>query len=58
MGCSIDISSDIYIYMYVVLSMFVYGKPIQKICMPKCMGGNTWSKHAHAQSQFWEFETK
>ena len=40
------------------MSKFVYGKPIQKICMPKCMGRITWSKHAHAQSQFWELETK
>ena len=24
-----------------------------KIRMPKCMGGITWPKHAHAQSQFW-----
>ena len=28
------------------------------ICMPKCVGGITWSKQAYAQSQFWEFETK
>ena len=26
--------------------------------MLKCVGGITWSKHAQAQSQFWEFETK
>ena len=40
------------------LSTIVYGKPIQKmVCQ------NVWSelrgpKHAHAQSQFREFETK
>ena len=45
------------IYVFGV-SMFVYGKPIQKICMPRCVDGITWSKHVHAQSQFWEFETK
>ena len=56
LGCSIEISRDI--YMYVGLSTFVYGNPIHKICMLKCMGGITWSKHAHAQSQFWELETK
>ena len=26
--------------------------------MPKCVGGITCSKHANAQSQFCEFETK
>ena len=31
---------------------FVFGKPIQKICMPKSVGGITWPKHVHAQSQF------
>ena len=40
------------------LSTIVYGKPIQKNGMPKCMGKITRSKHAHAQSQFCEFETK
>ena len=39
----------IYICMSVGLSTTVYGKPIQKNGMPKCMGGITWSKHAHAQ---------
>ena len=49
----------IYIYLYVgFMSTFVYGKPIQKNCMLKCVGGITLSKHAHGQSQFWEFETK
>ena len=42
----------------IYICQFVYGKPIQKNCMPKCLGGITWSKHAHAQSQFCEFETK
>ena len=44
--------------MSVGLSTIVYGKTIQKNGMPKCVGGITWSKHAHAQSQFCEFETK
>ena len=58
LGCSIKISRDIYIHIYVGLSTIVYGKPIQKIRMLKCVGGITISKHAHAQSQFWEFEKK
>ena len=49
----------IYMYMYVGLSTIVYGNPIQKNGMPKCVGGITCpKKNAHAQSQFWEFETK
>ena len=46
LGCSIKILRDIYLYvaMYVGLST--------KIRMPKCVGGITWPKHAHAQSQF------
>ena len=31
LGCSIELSRDIYIY--VCMSTIVYGKPIQKICM-------------------------
>ena len=54
LGCSIEISHDIYICQYVC--RFVYGKPIQKI-MPKCVGRITWPKHAHAQSQFWAVKT-
>ena len=38
-------------YMCMSVCRFVYGKPIQNICMPKCVGGITWPKHAHAQSQ-------
>ena len=56
LGCSIEISRVI--CMSVGLSTIVYGKPIQKNGMPKCVGGITWSKHAHAHSQFCEFETK
>ena len=48
----------IYVCRSVGLSTIVYGKPIQKHGMPKCVGGITWSKHAHAQSQLCEFETK
>ena len=44
------------IYMYV--GMYVYVCLWEKLCMLKCVGGITWSKHAQAQSQFWEFETK
>ena len=51
----------IHIYMYVCMSVCLclsMGNPYKKIHMPKCVGGITkWSKHAHAQSQFWEFET-
>ena len=31
LGCSIEISRDIYIYMYVCMSSIVYGKTIKKI---------------------------
>ena len=36
--------------------------PLIYICryvyrVPKCVGGITWSKHAHAQSQFWAVKT-
>ena len=38
LGCSIEISRDIYIY---------------SVCRgPKCVGGITWAKHVHAQIQF------
>ena len=47
MGCLIEISRDI--CQYVGLS--------KKICMPKCVGGITWTKHAHAQSKFWAVKT-
>ena len=41
LGCSIEISRDIYMCRFV--------------CPPyaKCIGGITWPKHEHAQSQFW-----
>ena len=42
----------IIICMSVSLSTIVYGNPIQKNGMPKCVGGIKGSKHAHAQSQF------
>ena len=38
LGCSIEISGDIYVGMSVV-------------CQINCVGGITWTKHAHAQSQ-------
>ena len=44
MGCSIEISRDIYIHVYVCR-------------VPKCVGGITWPNHAHAQSPFWEVQT-
>ena len=41
LGCSIEISRDIYMY----VGMYV--------CRgPKSVGGNTWAKRAHAQSQY------
>ena len=43
--------------MYVGLSTIAYGN-LQKNCMPKCVGRIMWSEHTHAQSQFWEFETR
>ena len=42
LGCSIEISRDIYIYVCVSV-----------VCQINCVGGITWIKHAHAQSQFW-----
>ena len=50
LGCSIEILRDIYtICMYVGFSTIVYGKPIQKNCMLKCVGRITYSKHAHSE---------
>ena len=41
LGCSIEISRDIYIYMYICAC----------VCRgPKSVGGITWAKRAHAQS--------
>ena len=41
LGCSIEILRDIYMY----VGMYV--------CRgPKSLGGNTWAKRAHAQSQY------
>ena len=39
LGCSIEISHDIYMCQFVCLGM------------PKCIGGITWPKNVHAQ--FW-----
>ena len=47
----------IYVYVCMSVCQFVYRKPIQKKCMPKCVGGNTWPIHAHAQRQFWVVKT-
>ena len=38
LGCSIEMSHDIYICMYVYMSSIVYGKTIQKNHMLKCLG--------------------
>ena len=46
LGCSIEISRDIYI----CVGLYVHR-------MPKCVGGITWPKHAHAQNQFWAVKT-
>ena len=40
---------DIY---YIYVCRFVNGKPIQKYVCQECVGGITWPKNAHAQSQF------
>ena len=45
LGCSIEISGDIYIYMLV-------GRYVCRV--PKCVGGITC---AHAQSHFWAVKT-
>ena len=46
LGCSIEISRDIYIYVGMYVGMYV--------CRgPKSVGGNTWAKRAHAQGQYW-----
>ena len=41
LGCSIEISRDIYIY----ICIYVVGQI-------NCVGGITWTKHVHAQSLF------
>ena len=42
LGCSIKISHDIYMYVYMC------------VCRgPKSVGGITWVKRTHAQSQYW-----
>ena len=38
--------------MLIYVCRFVYGKPIQKYVCQKCVGGITWPKNVHAQSQF------
>ena len=43
--------------MYVDMSVCMSVCLLQEIRMPKCMGGITWPKHAHAQSQFWAVKT-
>ena len=53
LGCSIEILRDIYcictcVHTYVSLSRETH----TKIYMAKYLGGITWPKHAHAQSQF------
>ena len=42
LGCSIEISRDIYMCV---------------CCGPKSVGGITWAKHAHAQSQYWAIKS-
>ena len=46
LGCSPEISRDIYV------SAGRYVRRVQK-----CVGGITWPKHAHAQSQIWAVKT-
>ena len=41
LGCSIEISRDIYIYVGM------------SVVVQKSVGGITWAKRAHAQSQYW-----
>ena len=38
-------------------ALMIRGKLKIKKRMPKCVGGITWPKHAHAQSQFWAIKT-
>ena len=45
LGCSIEISRDIYMYVYIYMSVCL-------VCQINCVGGITWTKHAHAQSLF------
>ena len=40
LGCSIEISRDIYIYIYVGMSV---------VYQINCVGGIMWTKHAHVQ---------
>ena len=54
LGYSIDISHDIYTYVSMSVCL---GKSIQKICVPKCVGGIMWPKHAHPQCQFLAVKT-
>ena len=43
LGCSIEISRDIYMYVYMSVCL---------VCQINCVGGITWTKRAHAQSLF------
>ena len=59
MGYSIEILRDIYNYILYIVCMSVCPRlSMGNRQIIVCMGGIMWSKHAHAQSQFWEFETK
>ena len=46
LGCSIEISRDIYMSV---------GRYVCRVQI--CVGGITWSKRAHAQSQIWTVKT-
>ena len=55
LGCSIEISRDIlYVCVYVYDCLW---ETHTKNSYAKMCGQNYVVKHAHAQSQFWEFET-
>ena len=60
MGCSIEISRDIY-YKYSTLprGISVYVAPKVGIFpdVQKYVGGITWLKRAHAESQIWAVKT-
>ena len=52
LGCSIEISRDIYPYVCQYVCRFVH-----KNTYAKMRGQNTWPKHAHAQSHFLAVKT-
>ena len=54
LGCSIEISRDIYMS---VGHQSVGWSVGMSVMSKKCVGGITWPKRAHAQSQIWAVKT-